>query len=134
VAWIVVSFVLVLSGCKGKETETDAPPPSQAVNTAEVAAMQNALTKGMTPIAFTDLTNAHVGRRCVIVSPKPDSGDPPPPPLGMVRRLGPTTIYAAEIHEVLPASVKIRATYPTSGNMKIIEIPRADIQSIHVAP
>jgi len=130
----VISSILLLSGCQRKETETEAPPQTQAVNTAEVTAMQNALAKGMTPLAFTALTTAHVGRRCVIVSSQPDSGDPPPPPLGMVHRLGPTTIYAAEIHEVLPGGVKIRATYPTSGNMKIIEIPRADIQSIHIAP
>ncbi len=51
----------------------------------------------------------------------------------MVYRLGQTTIYKGEIEQVLPGSLKIRAPYPTSGRYKIIEIPRSDIQSLHVA-
>lgn len=129
---LLAVLTAALAGCNRKDTETAAPPETQAVNAAEVTAMQTALTKGMTAIAFEGLTNAHVGRRCVIVSRTPDSDAPPPPPLGMVRRLGATTIYAAELHDVLAESLKIRAAYPTSGNVKIIEIPRADIRSIHV--
>ncbi len=60
-------------------------------------------------------------------------GDSAPPPLGMVHKLGQTTIYKGEIQEVLADSLKIRAAYPTSGRYKTVEIPRADIQSLHVA-
>jgi hypothetical protein len=133
-AFVILLAVLTtaLSGCNRKDVETAAPPETQAANAAEVTALQTALTKGMTAVAFEGLTDAHVGRRCVIVSRTPGSDAPPPPPLGMVRRLGATTVYTAEIHDVQAESLKIRAAYPTSGNVKIIEIPRADIQSIHV--
>ena len=46
--------------------------------------------------------------------------------------MGEATIYAGEIPEVGPNGLKIRAAYPTSGKLKIIEIPRADIQAIRM--
>ncbi len=129
--FLAVLAALAMSGCKRKEAEAG-PPPAQTVSEAEIAAARNAMTQKMTAIAFGKLTAAHVGRRCVVTARTLEHADPPPPPLGMVRRMGATTIYSAEVHEVLPGGLKIRAAYPTSGNLKITEIPKADIQSIHV--
>lgn len=125
--------VLALSGCKRRETEA-ARPPAQTASDTEIASVRDALTRAMTAVAFDKLTEAHLGRRCVVTTRTPQRDDPPPPPLGMVRRMGAATIYTAELHELSPGGLKLRATYPTSGNAKIIEIPREDIQSIHIAP
>ncbi len=127
-----VLAILAIVGCKRKEATADQPPPTQA-NAAQVTAAYKAMTQDMTAIAFDALTGGHAGRRVVIMARTPDRVDPPPPPLGMVRRMGPTSIYSAELHEILPDGLKIRAAYPTSGNLKITEIPRADIQAIHMS-
>ncbi len=55
------------------------------------------------------------------------------PPLGMGYTLGQTVVYEGEIEELRPDALKIGAPYPTSGRYKTIEIPRPDIQSLHVA-
>jgi hypothetical protein len=47
--------------------------------------------------------------------------------------LGQTVVYEGEIEELRPDALKIGAPYPTSGRYKTIEIPRPDIQSLHVA-
>jgi len=51
----------------------------------------------------------------------------------MVRLLGQTIIYNAELDRISDESVTVRAAYPTSGNYKRIEISRDDIQSVHLA-
>jgi hypothetical protein len=131
---LTVLVVFALVGCKRKEDGAANSSPVRMVNAAEIAAVRNAMTQGMTAVTFDKLAEAHVGHRCVVTARTPDQADPPPPPLGMVRIMGATTIYSAELHEVSPRGLKIRAAYPTSGNLKIIEIPRQDLQSIHIAP
>jgi len=121
---------LALAGCKRARTETDEAGPR--IDSAQATAAYNALTQGMTAIAFDGLTASHVGRQLAILARTPDRADPPPPPRGMVKRMGDASIYTAELAEIGPDSIKIRAAYPTSGNFKIIEIPRADIQAIHM--
>ena len=46
--------------------------------------------------------------------------------------MGPTTVYKGEIHGISPENVDIGAVYPTSGNRKIIQIPRDDIESVYL--
>jgi hypothetical protein len=90
----------------------------------------------MHEVAFDSLTAAHIGRHCVVIARTPEErarADSSPPPLGMVRRLGGTTIYKGEIQNLSPDGLKICAPYPTSGQQKVIEIPRADIRSIYLA-
>jgi hypothetical protein len=125
--------ILGLPGCKKQQPGAGSSPAAQAVDDSEIVAMHKAMTENLKAIAFDKLTPALVGQRLVIKARTPDRADPPPPPRGMVLRMGPTSIYSAELHEVLADSLKIRAAYPTSGNLKIIEIPRADIQAIHMS-
>lgn len=119
-------------GCR-KQQPAAGPSSAQTVDDSEIVAMHKAMTENLKAIAFDKLTPALVGQRLVIKARTPDRADPPPPPRGMVLRMGPTSIYSAELDEVLADSLKIRAAYPTSGNLKIIEIPRADIQAIHMS-
>jgi hypothetical protein len=123
--------LLVLAGCKHARTETDEAGQTQ-IDSGQATAAYNALTQGMTAIAFDGLTASHVGRQLAILAHTPDRADPPPPPRGMVKRMGDASIYTAELAEIGSNSLKIRAAYPTSGNSKIIEIPRSDIQAIRV--
>lgn len=123
-------ILLTLVGC-GKKAEEPAAPQAVEPGAAEVAKVRDALTRGMQPIAVASLTAAHVGKRCVILA-RSTPIPPPPPPLGMVRLMGSTSLYMAELAGVSPAAVTIRAPYPTSGNVKTVEIPRADIQSVHL--
>jgi hypothetical protein len=135
--YLTVALILVtLAGCKQR---SDAGRPSGQTpepNAAQVAAVRDTLTKGMRQATFDSLAAAEVGKQCVVVTRAgaagPDAGQAPPP-FGMVHRLGQTIIYKGEIEQVLPDSLKIRAPYPTSGRYKTIEIPRSDIQSLHVA-
>lgn len=119
-------------GCR-KQQPTVGSSSAQEVDDSEIIAMHKAMTESLTAIAFDKLTPALVGQRLVIKARTPGRADPPPPPRGMVLRMGPTSIYSAELHEVLPDGLKIRAAFPTSGNLKIIEIPQADIQTIHMS-
>jgi hypothetical protein len=132
----VVLTLLLAASCKprddGARSSAQAPGPSSA----EIAAVRDTLTRGMEPIAFANLTAAHVGKPCVVTARAADEsagGNTAPPPLGMVHRLGPTTIYKGEIQEVSADRLKIRAAYPTSGRYKTVEIRRTDVQSLHVA-
>ncbi|MBP7050569.1 MAG: hypothetical protein KBE65_06105 [Phycisphaerae bacterium] len=131
--WIFLAILaaLVVSGCKREEPDAG-QASAQTISEAEIAAARDAMTRGMTGVSFDKLTAAHVGRRCVVVTNGPYDDSPPPPPLGMVHRMGPVTIYTARVHEVSADSLKISASYPTSGNKKIAEILRANIQSVHV--
>ena len=131
----VVIILAIMTGCKprgggSRQTGQAAEPAA-----AEVATIRDALTKGMQPAAFDSLSAGDVGRQCVVTARAGEGtgAEEAPPPLGMVRRLGQTVIYKGEIEEVSPDGLQIRAAYPTSGRYKSIEIPRSDIQSLHVA-
>lgn len=133
-----LTLLLVWSGCAKKE-DGDArkgvgPAP---VSAEEIAAVRNALAKGMQPVAFAGLKSSHVGKECLVEVRTPEGGvpiAPPPPPPGMVRMVGQVTFYRGELDSVTPEGLTVRHAYPTSGNFKKLEIPRADIQSIYLAP
>ena len=130
VYWMITTTILLaICGCKKKGGEP--VPQAAGPGTAEIAAVRNALTRGMQAVGADKLTKAHVGKRCVLTArsaPIP----PPPPPLGMARIMGSITVYTGELNDVLPEAVKIRAAYPSSGNYKYIEIARTDIESIYL--
>jgi hypothetical protein len=81
---------LALAGCKRARTETDEAGPR--IDSAQATAAYDALTQGMTAIAFDGLTASHVGRQLAILARTPDRADPPPPPRGMVNRMGDASI------------------------------------------
>jgi hypothetical protein len=136
---LCLTIPLILATLVSCKPRSDASPPSgqsSEPNAAQVAAVRDTLAKGMQHATFDSLAAADVGKQCVVVTRACAAGtgaDQAPPPFGMVHRLGPTIIYKGEIEQVLPGSLKIRAAYPTSGRYKTIEIPRSDIQSLHVA-
>lgn len=133
---IVVIVLVTLAGCKPRSDASRQSGQASEPGAAEVAAVRDALTRGMQQTTFDSLAAADVGRQCVVTARAGAAGtgtDQAPPPFGMVHRLGQTVIYKGEIEEVLPDGLKIRAAYPTSGRYKTIEIPRSDIQSLHVA-
>ena len=127
----LVVLLTVASGCKPRE---EPAPSTSAVVSPDAAAAREALTRGMTEAAFTGLSRDNIGDSCVVVARTPEGArrEPPPPPLGMVYLMGPTTVYKGEIHDISPESLDIGAVYPTSGNRKIIQIPRDDIESVHL--
>ena len=128
--------LLMVTNCKPRNDKARSSAPVPGPSPAEIAAVRDTMTRGMEPVAFASLAAVHVGRPCVVTARAAEQGaggDPAPPPLGMVHKLGPTTIYKGEIQEVSADSLKIRAAYPTSGRYKTVEIPRADIQSLHLA-
>ncbi|HPC96354.1 MAG TPA: hypothetical protein PLU87_15515 [Sedimentisphaerales bacterium] len=133
-----LTLLLVWSGCAKKE-DGDAqkgagPAP---VSAEEIAAVRNALAKGLQPVGLANIKSSDVGRQCLVEVRTPEGGvqiAPPPPPPGMVRMVGQVTFYQGELDGVTPESLTVRKAYPTSGNFKKLEIPRADIQSIHLAP
>ena len=132
----VALAVVTVTSCKPRDDEARSSAPTPGPSAAEIAAVRDTLTRGMEPVAVASLAAAHVGKPCVVTTRGADEGaggDAAPPPLGMVHRLGSTTIYKGEIQEVSADRLKIRAAYPTSGRYKIVEIPRADVQSLYLA-
>jgi len=130
--WIITAAVLlVVFGCTKKESEPVQTSQGAGPGPAEIAAVRDALTRGMQQISLDKLAKTHVGKRCVVTARSIPIA-PPPPPLGMARIMGSTTLYAGELDEVSADSIKIRAAYPTSGSYKYVEVARADIQSIHL--
>ena len=129
--------LVMMASCKPRSAENRASGPAPGPSPAEVRAARDAMTRGMQEIAFDGLAAVHVGKQCV-VAVRAGSGEAgsahAPPPLGMVLKLGRTTIYKGEIQELSGDRLKIRAPYPTSGRYKTIEVPRSDIESIHLAP
>jgi hypothetical protein len=128
---------LLVASCKPGRERAGRPGQAGTASPAEVAAVKEAMTHGMQEIAPDSLNPDHIGRQCVVVAQTSDErkhADSAPPPLGMVRRLGPLTAYKGEIADVSPSTLSIRAPYPTSGRYKNIEIARSDVQSIHLAP
>ena len=134
---LTVALLLVtLPGCKPRSDAGRSSGQTSEPAPADVAVVRDALTRGMQQTTFDSLAAADVGKQCVVTARAGTEGpgaDQAPPPLGMVYRLGQTVIYKGEIQEVLPASLKIRAAYPTSGRYKTIEISRSEIQSLHMA-
>jgi len=129
--FLTVAPLFVLPGCSRKEAETSSYPSGS--NPPETAPVVAALTKGMRSIAVTKVSKSqHIGRPCVIVAKTPERRDPPPPPMGMVRLMGPTIIYTAQIHDVSADTLEIKADYPNSDNAKIITVPKVDIQSLYL--
>ena len=129
-------ILVTLAGCKPRSDAGRQSGQTSEPGAAEVATIRDALTRGMQQTAFDSLAAADIGRQCVVTARAATEGtgsDQAPPPLGMVRKLGQTAVYKGEIQEVSPDGLKIRAPYPTSGRYKTIEIPRSDIQSLHVA-
>ena len=131
----ILALLSVSLGCKPKDGDTDATASSSGPGPEQIAAAIDATTTGMRQTSFSDLHNGDIGRVCVVVAPTPPAGaraKDAPPPIGMVRRMGPTTIYKGEIQHVSPDGLQIRAAYPTSGRYKYVDIARQDIQSIHL--
>jgi hypothetical protein len=135
---LAVAAALVLgASCKPGREKAGRSGQAGTASPAEIAAVKEAMTRGMQEIAPDSLNPDHIGRQCVVVAQTSDErkhADSAPPPLGMVRRLGPLTAYKGEIADVSPSTLSIRAPYPTSGRYKNIEIARSDVQSIHLAP
>ncbi len=132
--WIVFLFV---SGCgkKGDIGQNDAGPAP--ISAEQIAAIRNSLAQGMKPIGFGNVKASDTGKQCLVEARTPEGGiriAPPPPPLGMVRTVGQVTFYAGELDGVSPEGLTIRKAYPTAGHFKKVEIPKGDIQSIHLAP
>jgi hypothetical protein len=128
--------LLLTAGCKRAENEPGGSQPAGGPSPSEIAAAVEAITKGMQPTAFESLNDAHIGQQCVVVTHSSNEStrvEPPPPPLGMIRRMGRTTVYKGEMCQLSSDGLKVRAAYPTSGNYKTVAIARADIQSVHLA-
>jgi hypothetical protein len=125
----VILFAVV--GCKPKAQTT---APAGAAPSEEATALVKIMTQGMEAVSLAGLTQDHVGRSCVVVARTPEQTAPAdaPPPLGMVRILGTTTLYRGQIHGVSPEGLQVHAAYPNSGRLKIISIPAASVQSIHI--
>ena len=128
---LCIAILLGMAGCKPEESEASSTDRTAAY--ADPAPVIEQLTAQMRAIPFEKLSRTrHRGRRCVVLANTPERRDPPPPPLGMVRLMGPSIIYAAEIHALSEDTLEVSAKYP-SGNLKIVSIPRSDIKSIHIA-
>ena len=137
--WICIPAVMILLGllgCKREQNEIGESQPTAGPSPSQIAEAVETITKGMQTTPFASLRDTHIGQQCVVVTQSSNEDArmaPPPLPLGMVRRLGQTTIYKGELCGRSPDGLKIRAAYPTSGNYKTVEIARADIQSVHLA-
>lgn len=132
--FVCVVALLTLAGCK---KETPVVGGNTTVSDEDIAAVRDAMTRGMNKTALSSLKATDIGKKCVVTARTPVGGyqsTPPPPPPGMVRLLGQAIIYNGEFDRVSDESVTVRAAYPTAGNYKRIEIPRDDIQSFYLAP
>lgn len=131
---MAVAILTTAAGCKRKEA--DRPGQTTPVSPAEIAAVRDVMAAGMHKVAPDELTQSHVGKPCVVTAHNPASGlhiPPPPPPLGMVRRVGRTvTICKGELESLTAGGLKVRALYPSSDKYKTVEIPRADVESVHL--
>ncbi len=130
---VLIAACLGVWGCKKKDTTTG--PETTTISQDQIDGVRDAMTRGMKVTAFSSLKKTHVGKTCVVTArtmeDKAQLG-PPPPPFGMVRVLGQTTIYQGELNDVSSDSLTIRAAYPSPNHYKNVEIARDDIQSIHL--
>ncbi len=130
-------LLLVWSGCGKKDVGEEKSGGPAPVSAEQLAAARKALAQGMQPVALAKVKSSDVGKQCLVEVRTPEGGvqiAPPPPPPGMVRMVGQVTFYQGELDGVSPEGLTVRKAYPTSGSFKKLEIPRADIQSIHMAP
>ena len=128
---IVTVVPLALIGCKKTGRNAQAAP----VSAERVASTRDALTREMRKVTVDKLGPSHRATKCVVVAYAPAGGyqpDPSPPPPGMVHLLGETIIYNGEFDSISADALTVRAAYPTPGNYKRMEIPRDDIQSVHL--
>lgn len=133
---VLIVALLTLSSCGKKSGESNNSGPA-SVSAEQITAVKNALVQGMTPIGFSSVKSAHVGKMFVVEVQTPDGGlriAPPPPPPGMIQVVGQVTFYRGELDSVSADGLTVRKAYPTAGNFKKIEIPKGDIRSIYVAP
>ncbi len=128
----LVAACLGVSGCKKKGAVTE----PVTVDQSQIDAARDAATRDMQKVAVSGLKKSHMGKKCVVTAytmeDKSQLG-PPPPPFGMVRLLGDTTLYQGELVDIAPGTLTIQAPYPTAGRVKEIEIDKEDIQSVHLA-
>lgn len=134
---LAAALVLVIvAGCKPRHGTSRPSQSAPGPDPAQIAAAKEALTRGMQEIAFGNLTTAHIGRQCVVIARRaedPAGSNAAPPPLGMVLRLGQTTLYKGELQELSSDRLTVRAPYPTSGRYKTVEVLRSDIESVYLA-
>ena len=125
-----IAALVTLTGCKDKNTGRShvggTPDP------AEVKAYFDAVSKGMETIPVDRISGTMVGKQCAIMATTPQGYLPPPPPPGMMRIMGPTTIYRGTCAEAGADAVTVEVDYPTSGKSKRITVPVLDIQMIAV--
>ena len=118
-------------GCKDKNVDR-----SQGGGTPDPAAAKayfDAVSKGMQTIPVDRISGTMVGKRCAIMAATPQGRvPPPPPPPGMMRIMGPTTVYHGTCAEAGADAVTVEVAYPTSGKSKRITVPVPDIQMIAV--
>ncbi|NLZ06150.1 MAG: hypothetical protein GXY19_13350 [Phycisphaerae bacterium] len=129
-------LILIWAGCGKKDAGEEKSAGPAPVSAEQITAVRNALAQGMQQVAFTSVKPSDVGKTCLIEARTPEGGvriPPPPPPLGMVQTAGQVTFYRGELDSISSESLTVRKAYPTSGSFKKLEIPQADIQSIHLA-
>ncbi len=117
-------------GCKDKNTDRSHGGGTPAP--AEVKAYFDAVSKGMKTIPVDRISGTMVGKGCAIMAATPQRRVPPPPPLGMMRIMGSTTVYRGTCAEAGADAVTVEVAYPTSGKSKRITVPVPDIQMIAV--
>ncbi len=117
-------------GCKDKNIDR-----SNGVGTPTPAAVKayfDSVSKGMKTIPVDRISEAMVGKQCAIMAATPQDRTPPPPPIGMMRIMGPTTVYRGTCAEAGADAVIVEVAYSTSGKSKRITVPVQDIQMIAV--
>ncbi len=100
---------------------------------AQVAAYRQTAERGMTPIAFEDLTQKHVGKKCAVTVITPSNPSPPPPPRGMVMVFGDISVYTAILDSISPEELTLSAKYP-SGTVKTSAFSADQVEAIAIAP
>ena len=131
-----VLLLLIGASCKPGREKPGQTGQVGASSPSDIVAAKEAMTRGMQEITLDSLTANHMGRPGIVIARtagEKGRADVAPPPLGMVRRLGPVTAYQGEIISVSSDGLTLRAPYPTSGQYKVITIPRADIESVYMA-
>lgn len=125
-----MTFCMLWSGgCKqkgGNLSQRNSDP-------AQVAAYRQAAERGMKPVAFEEITQKHVGKKCAVTVATPSNPSPPPPPLGMVRVFGDISVYTATLDSIGPEELTLSAKYP-SGTVKKIAFQADQVEAIAVRP
>lgn len=83
---VLVMVGLILPGCKKKDDGNGLDPGVAPVSQNRIDATRDAMTGDMQKVSFAALTEAHLGRQCVVTArTMADTAKlgPPPPPPGM---------------------------------------------------